>query len=215
MKPLSNFAALSAALLLAPFAHSQILLQDFSAVVNPNTVFYGTWEASNQTLGSEFPNEYFVQGDGVYDITGATATNANTSRIEFYFDPGVSLGQNTFLQVTAQALSLNQATSFQVVLVDTSQKTAFATFDAVSFLTGSYSMQAVALTMQGGFNAAAIDSMIITGGIPGGSDRFNFSFDSIYATDGSAIPEPSTYAAIFGALALGFVAYRRRMAKAV
>jgi hypothetical protein len=26
----------------------------------------------------------------------------------------------------------------------------------------------------------------------------------------TAVPEPSTYAAIFGALALGFVAYRRR-----
>ncbi len=34
------------------------------------------------------------------------------------------------------------------------------------------------------------------------------------ATLQTAIPEPSTYAAIFGALALGFVAYRRRLANA-
>lgn len=35
-----------------------------------------------------------------------------------------------------------------------------------------------------------------------------------YAVQQTPIPEPSTYAAIFGALALGFVAYRRRLANA-
>ena len=34
--------------------------------------------------------------------------------------------------------------------------------------------------------------------------------ESVNITGGPAVPEPSTYAAIFGAIALGFVAYRRR-----
>ncbi len=36
------------------------------------------------------------------------------------------------------------------------------------------------------------------------------SFDNLYGTGVSAIPEPSTYAAMFGALALGLAAWRRR-----
>ena len=40
---------------------------------------------------------------------------------------------------------------------------------------------------------------------------FEFSTGSTQLTlSGTAVPEPSTYAAIFGALALGFVIYRRR-----
>ena len=43
----------------------------------------------------------------------------------------------------------------------------------------------------------------------GGSLAFNASSATLNVT-AAAVPEPSTYAAIFGAIALGFVAYRRR-----
>lgn len=191
---------------LATTGFSQVI-QDFSAVINANTFFYGTWEAGGGS--SVNPNASFVQGAGVYDITGATANNSDLSKIEFFFSSPFSIGSNGFLEVAAQALTLNAAPSFQVVLVDTSAVTATATFNASSFLVGSYSTAYSALTMGGGFNAASIDSMIITGAIPSGTARFNFSFDKISAV-ASPIPEPSTYAAIFGALALGLVVWRRR-----
>lgn len=44
----------------------------------------------------------------------------------------------------------------------------------------------------------------------GGSLGFNASSGRLNVTAAAAVPEPSTYAMIFGAIALGFVAYRRR-----
>ena len=41
-------------------------------------------------------------------------------------------------------------------------------------------------------------------------DNSQWSFDSITGKLTASVPEPSTYAAIFGALALAFAAYRRR-----
>lgn len=197
----------------APFGLAQVTIQDFSSVINANTFFYGSWEASGNTAGTVSPNASFVQGVGIYDVTSATATNSDTSKIEFFFSSPFSIGSNTYLEVTAQALALNAASSFQVVLIDTNAVTATATFNATSFLTGSYSTAAATFTAGGGFLANSIDSMIITGAIPSGTARFDFSFDKIAAVaTPTVIPEPSTYAAIFGSLALGFVAYRRRNA---
>ncbi|MCM2276070.1 MAG: PEP-CTERM sorting domain-containing protein [Candidatus Didemnitutus sp.] len=47
----------------------------------------------------------------------------------------------------------------------------------------------------------------------GTGSLFRFSFDSV-SVGTSAIPEPSTYAALLALAALGFVAYRRRFAVA-
>ena len=41
-------------------------------------------------------------------------------------------------------------------------------------------------------------------------DKSQWSFDAETGELKSTVPEPSTYAIIFGAIALGFVAYRRR-----
>lgn len=194
--------------LLATCGMSQVI-QDFSAVIDPNTFFYGSWEASG-AAGTLSPNASFVQGAGVYDITGATATNSDLAKIEFFFSPvAFSIGSNGYLQVSAQALSLNAATSFQVVLLDSGSVAATSTFNASDFLTGTYSTAFAQLTPGIGFMANSIDSMIITGGLPSGTARFNFSFNEIKAV-ASAIPEPSTYAALAGALVLGLAALRRR-----
>lgn len=190
---------------------AQVVLQDFSSTVTANTYFYGTWEASGNTSGTNSPNASFSQGSGVYNIDATNATNADNSKIEFFYSPNTSISSFTQLTVIAQALTNNAATSFQVILLDSGAKTATATFNASSFLVGSYSTASSALTFSSGFNTAAIDSMIITGAIPSGTARFNFSFDNISAT---AVPEPSTYAALAGCLALGLVAWRRRSASA-
>jgi hypothetical protein len=204
---------LLAALWLANLVHAQVILQDFSSTVGANTFFYGTWEATGNNGGSTSPNSQFLQGSGVFDITGDGAgghilpTNDANSKVEFFNTSPVSIGPNTSLSVTAQALSTNVASSFTVTLVDTFGHTAFATFNASAFITGSYTTATASLTFQSGFNSSQIDSMILTGGQLSGTDRFNMSFDTISA---SAVPEPGTYAAIAGAAALGVAAWRRR-----
>lgn len=53
---------------------------------------------------------------------------------------------------------------------------------------------------------------VVTGGLEsGGFGVINAEYYTVFSYEGSTVvPEPSTYAAIFGALALSFAAYRRR-----
>lgn len=192
-------------------ARAQIVLQDFSSTLGANTFFEGTWEAANNTGGSVNPNSNFVQGAGVFDVTGTTGlvpTNAAASKVEFFYGTALSIGTSTSLSVSAQALGTNAASSFTVTLFDLSAKTAFATFSTLNFVTGGYTTITGELTFQSGFSAASINSMIVSGNQPFGTDRFNVSFDHIAAV--SAIPEPGVSAALAGVLALGFAVRRRR-----
>ncbi len=192
-------------------AHAQVVLQNFGSVIDPNTYFYGTWEQSTDLNGTVLPNAGFSQGSGTYTIDSSTATNSDTSKIEFFYAPSAAIGSNGFLAVTAQLTAANAAPSFQIILVDTSAVTAFASFNSSSFNTGSMTTVYSAITPSGGFNANSIDSMIISGGLPGGVARFGVIFDQVAATaTASPVPEPSTYAALLGLAALGVILYRRR-----
>ena len=68
-------------------------------------------------------------------------------------------------------------------------------------VTSSYANQTVNL---GNLTAGSLITFDLTG-LDGGATFDNFMFSGV-----AAVPEPSTYAAITGALALAFVAYRRR-----
>jgi hypothetical protein len=206
------------ALLCAASAQAQISLQNFSSVVNPSlTVFAGSWEATG--IGaSENPNSQFVQNyqavSGTYAITGTSGaglimpTNSADSYVDLYLPSPTSISGNPFLAVTAQTISTNLASGFTVFLYDTSGKTADAGFSTSSFPTGGYTTAySTIANIQSGFNYT-IEYIRITGNIPGGTSQFNVSFDNISAV--SAIPEPSTYAAILGAACLGFVIVRRQ-----
>ena len=187
----------------AVVTHAQVVLQNFSNVVGTNTYFYGTWEASSDAGGSTSPNTQFSQGSGVYSFTGTTTTiptDDSASKVEFFNSTAVSISGYSYLSISAQALATNAATSFRVFLVDTSGKTASASFATSSFVTGTYTTAYGSLTFASGFNSASVDSLIISGDQVGGTAQFNIAFDNISAV--SAIPEPSTYAAIFGAVAL-------------
>lgn len=191
---------------------AQVQLQDFSAVVDSNyTVFSGTWEASVTTADSAAPNSSFSQGVGSYSFAASNATDNALSKVEFFFSSPANILTNTFLAVTAQGLAGYTATSFAVTLVDTGGQTAAATFLISGFPTGSFTTQYSQLTFGGSFNPTAIDSMFITGNIPGGSSTFGVSFDNISAVaSASAVPEPATYALIAGVLMLGVMVVRRR-----
>lgn len=202
-------------LLLSLSAKSQVLLQDFSSVFDGGnyTFYYGTWEATGNTAGSGNPNAQFVQGSGVYNITGTSSiipTDNSTSGIEFFNASPVNLNGNLYLSVTAQALAGNLASSFAVTLKDTGGNSAYAAFSLTGFPNGGYTTQTQILTPVGAFNSGSIDSLVISGNQLGGTATFNVSFDTITAVASAPVPEPATYAAIFGMAALGLVAYRRR-----
>ncbi|HVS53182.1 MAG TPA: hypothetical protein VHD62_12570 [Opitutaceae bacterium] len=204
------FAAVA---LTAAAAHAQAILQDFSQTVGSLTFFYGTWEANGDNGGTNNPNPQFLQGAGVFDVTGDSLsghtmpTNDANSKMEFFNASPVSIGTDTALSVTAQSLATNTAPAFTISLIDTSGHTAFATFNAGQFITGSYTTATGSLTFQSGFNATQIDSMIISGGQLSGTDRFNISFDTVSAT---AVPEPAFYATLAGIGALGLALWARR-----
>lgn len=85
---------------------------------------------------------------------------------------------------------------------------AFTNADFVSSSTLASPYQ-VSFSGAGLFNPGAISNFALYWGNPvfGGSD---FVLQSTMSAVGSAVPEPSTYATIFGLAALGFAAYRRR-----
>lgn len=205
-------------LFIAALASTKLLgqvttLEDFSNTMRPSqTYFWGSFSSSGIVDDPlETPSAGISQGAGFFTIGGATNNNADTSKLEIFFDSApLNLTGNTFLVLTAEALSTNAAPSLRVYLYDTLGRGASATFTAGTFVTGSFTtaVQALSITPSG-FNYGAVESMVITGDVQNGTARFNFNFDNL-AVAASAIPEPSTYAAIFGALALAFVAYRRR-----
>jgi hypothetical protein len=207
MKTLPKVSFL-AILLIATCLRGQVTLFDFSATTGSNTFFYGTWQATG-LAGDPAPNASFTQGSGVYNILG-TAKDDTNSILEYFYTPTPAniTGNSTFLSMTFETLNTNTASSFTVTLFDTNAKSAYATFLLGSY-TGVYTTQSSALTAQGGFLFNSIDSFQISGNQVGGTATLNVSFDNLSAT--SAVPEPATYAAIFGLFAFGMVALRRRM----
>lgn len=207
-----NLFISTAALVCATFSTAQVTLQDFSNTVQPGfTFFYGSFSNTGVPLPpTGVPAAGMIQDTGFYSFTGATTTNSDTSLLEIYFSSPLNLTGLGFLALTAEALATNAAPSLRIFLYDTGGGSASANFSATNFPTGGFTTAIQALSILGPFNPAAVEAMVITGDTFGGTARFNFSFDNLAAV--SAIPEPSTYAAIFGLLALGLVAYRRRRA---
>jgi hypothetical protein len=195
-------------------AYGQVVLQNFSTTTGANTFFYGSWHLTGSTSGSTSPNSQFVQGAGVFDITGVAGpgliqpTNSADSKVEFFNTTPVSIGSNLSLAVTAQELGGNVASSFTVFLVDSTSKVAFATFVADDFVNGTFTTVTNSLQLQSGFQPNAVSSMVISGDQLGGTSQFNISFDSIVAT--SAVPEPGVAAAMMGLTAIALALHRRR-----
>lgn len=192
---------------------AQVVLNDFSATVNSGfTYFYGSFSPTgSSTVGSETSIAGLSQGSGFYSINSPSAVNSDVSKLEIFFAAPQNLTGLNFLSLAAQALAGNAAPSIRVFLYDGNGNSAYAAFLATSFPTGSFTTAIEALTVNSGFNAAAVESMVITGNVPSGTAAFSFSFDNLAAVaTGVVVPEPSTYAAMLGAAALALAAYRRR-----
>jgi len=169
-------------------ASAQVLLNDFSAVAAESIL--GDWNAS--------------QASGHYTFTGTTS---DESGVEFGGE--WDLTGLTSLAFTAQVGGGNEAGSFIITLFDDTDASAQSTFSFSSFETGAFTTVVVPWATSTTFNAARVARIRIGGGEFMGSAQLALIADNLTAT-ASAIPEPSTYAALFGAAALGLVAWRRR-----
>lgn len=98
-------------------------------------------------------------------------------------------------------------TSLAIQFEDAALETNIFSVSTGDFNLGSLTTVSVALAWTGLFDPTQITGWSIGGGNVGIA-AYNMTFENMVMV--AAIPEPSTYAAIFGALALGFVAYRRR-----
>jgi len=213
MKPNLRLLALLLTAAVSASAQTAVMLQNFSAVVDNNlNYFYGTWEHTGQP-GSNTPNANFSQGPGYYNISGTNALADADSFLEFFFSPNRNVGTNGFLSVTALTLPSNVATSFQVTLLDANSNSAFAVFQT-SWFTGQMTTVIRPVIYTGAFDGSIVDSLRISGGIPSGvpgaTAVLNLQLDEVSSVATSAIPEPSTYAALAGLGAFGLVLYRRR-----
>lgn len=182
--------------LLASVAGAQIIvLDDF----NTGTVS-GQTKASTSWVGQVTQNSTTI-------TVGGSAQNDNG-----WEDTGLSLNLSAmnFIYITGQRDSgHNSATNFVVEFIDSSLGAQQFTVSTNSFLVGSMTMVEIAI------GSWTIDPTQITDWTIGGGTTptlaFRMTLDNLKVS-ASAIPEPSTYAAMAGALALGLVVWRRRSA---
>lgn len=178
-------------------AQAQIVLDNFNSgtatgavISSPATSWVGqvTQNATTITVGGTANDD---------NGWGTTSVNVNATGL-------------SFVTFTAQRESGNVASSLTIQFEDISLNTQIYSFSTSSFNIGSLSTVSVALAWTGGFDPTQITGWNIGGGAASpGSSAFRMSFDNLSFT---AVPEPSTYAVIFGGLALGFAAWRRRSA---
>lgn len=138
---------------------------------------------------------------------GGSAQNENG-----WEDTGLSLDLSAmnFIYITGQRDSgHNSATNFVVEFIDSSLAAQQFTVSSTSFLVGSMTVVEIAIGTWT-INANEITDWTIGGGTTP-TLPFRMTLDNLKVT-AAAIPEPSTYAAMAGALALGLAVWRRRSA---
>jgi hypothetical protein len=177
-------------------AFAQVSLNDFSDLDSSGTVF-GDWAGQ--------------QNPGTYSVTGTTSDD---SGLELYsFDPSGfwDLTGLTALSLTAQADPGNEAATFLISLYDANDNSATAYFESSTFAGASLVTGVSTLTYSDGFDPASVGYFRISGGEFFGSTPLALTFDQVTAQSASAVPEPATYAALLGLLALaGTLGWRHR-----
>jgi hypothetical protein len=177
---------------------------DFSATAH----LAGTYGTPNSTVWVSFVvNETSPASDGIYG--GLVFANVFTGFGSVNGNDDVGLGSVTAGDsITGATLGTPGTTLFFVTRFDFNG-TGNVTFNTYLDPTGSGSPNGGSLISTGSNSYGASDVNQLLIGTNAASTWDEIRIGSSYG-DVSAIPEPSTYAAIFGLGALGFAAWRRR-----
>jgi hypothetical protein len=197
---------LSCILLATALSAQAVVISDFSAAPAGDQFSGGLGSWTNGV-------DQFTTAAGILTVGPVSGGNPDNSGYFSYADLNGSVVFDatgmTQLTVVARLDSGNAAQGFIINLYDSGGNGALtATFGTTNYTLGSFGSWTETLIAH---TEAGDISDIQYFGIAGSGTGavFRISFDNISL---AAIPEPSTYAAIAGALALGFVALRRRRA---
>jgi hypothetical protein len=190
----------------AAVSSQAVLISDFSALPGGAefTGGLGTW-------GS--PVDQFTVSGGVLTIGPVSGGSPDNAGYFGFADIAGAIPLNatglTQILVTAQVGASNVSPGFIVNFFDLNGDGALtATLATSAFTSAGLTTQAFNVVAHpGGGDITNIGYFGIAG--TGSTQAFNFLISDISLT-AAAIPEPSTYAVILGAMALGLVAYRRR-----
>jgi len=200
-----------------------------SAHAGPSSLFWGGGSGNWSTTANWSLNEYGPYTD---TFSGNAATFGSTTGGTLTFTQNVSLdvfyisasGAYTFalagndLSVANNAFIVSAATTFDFGGGNSTLTvgSGFYSFFVQGFTVANY--QAGSDVIRFGTSSSALTStelshIVFSGYSLGGAAQIDAN--GFVTPTGSAVPEPSTYAAIFGALALGAVAVVRRRRRAV
>lgn len=118
----------------------------------------------------------------------------------------LNLSAMTTINITAQRDAGNVAPTFSVQFLDSGLQSQTFTVSTASFLVGSMSTVTINIGGWGSVNPTDITEWNIGGGGVG-TNAFRMTLDNLSV---SAVPEPSTYAALAGLIGLGAAMLRRR-----
>lgn len=179
-------------------AGAQIVLDDFTtafqtgegaALVGSSWVGQVTQGATTITIGGTANDD---NGWGVYNLTPFNASAMQSIAITGQLDTG------------------HLATSFNVQFFDNSLVSQAFSISSSAFVTGSMTTVSIAIGSWLGIDATNLTAWTIGGGgTTTSGPAFRMTLDQLKLSP-TAIPEPGTYAALAGVLALGLAIWRRR-----
>ena len=151
---------------------------------------------------------------GLTPSGGLLTTTSSTKDDNGWTQTGLALNLTpySFLAITASVDTVNNVATNLAFTVEDGNTLNAKTF-TVSMSSFSSSMSTVYVPISWvGFDATNIDMWNLGGGQPApGANAFRMTFDNIAFTT-SAVPEPATYAALFGVSVLGLAVWRKRRA---
>ena len=199
MKRLLAAAILGLGAGVAVSAQTLIVLDNFSGG-GPSSIRSGTSWAGVGNVVQNLNGTMTVGNTALNDSGwGATGVTINAT------------GMN-FITIVAQNDGVNPAPSLVIGFSDGALHSQIFSVPTFSFATGASTTVQIPISSWGPVDPANITGWRIGGGTAG-VVAFTMTFDDLSLTT-SAIPEPATYAALTGVLALGFTIWRRRMGPA-
>jgi hypothetical protein len=187
---------------LALAAHATTLtLSDFESFTPSYYGLSGSWSANTALSG---PTSFTIADFG-------TGTPKNDGSFAVILGSTQNFSAYQFVNLAGSAFTGNATTSIAFSVEDLDGNSGLATFDLANFVSGSGTASLDGLFSM--VDATHIVSWGITTENQNGASNFAFTFDQVSLSSTSAIPEPSTYAALAGGLGLvcAIVIRRRRV----